>query len=298
MSIGTHEIAGTSLIQIIYDYMCKKTVRKVEQNYKKHCGGKLMRLIIKLCCCIWWGISFNLVFAESTTLKNFDSEWKYTVVPYAWVPGISTGLSVPASNTPGADISAADILSHLSGAAMFAVQANLDEWGIFGDFAYAKFSNQRAILRDRIDLGSTATVSLRSMSGAVTYQAIKEDRLHLDVLVGARNIETTATLQVNAQVAALNGQFSNTINTTDPILGFKGRIPIIDDKWFVPFYFDLGGKGGHTNTTWQAFTGVGKNYEWGDVILGYRALFYDMKSGNPLQNTTLGGFTLGVGFHF
>ena len=35
MSIGTHEIAGTSLIQIIYDYMCKKTVRKVEQNYKK-----------------------------------------------------------------------------------------------------------------------------------------------------------------------------------------------------------------------------------------------------------------------
>jgi len=160
MSIGTHEIAGTSLIQIIYDYMCKKTVRKVEQNYKKHCGGKLMRLIIKLCCCIWWGISFNLVFAESTTLKNFDSEWKYTVVPYAWVPGISTGLSVPASNTPGADISAADILSHLSGAAMFAVQANLDQWGIFGDFAYAKFSNQRAILRDRIDLGSTATVSL------------------------------------------------------------------------------------------------------------------------------------------
>lgn len=257
-----------------------------------------MRLIIKLCCCFWWGISFNLVFAESTTLKNFDSEWKYTVVPYAWAPGISTGLSVPASNTSGADISAADILSHLSGAAMFAVQANLDEWGVFGDFAYAKFSNQRAILRDRVDLGSTATVSLRSMSGAVTYQAIKEDQLHLDVLIGVRNIETTATLQVNAQVAALNGQFSNTINTTDPIVGFKGRRRIFDDKWFVPFYFDLGGKGGHTNTTWQAFTGVGKNYEWGDVIFGYRALFYDMKSGNPLQNTTLGGFTLGVGFHF
>lgn len=120
----------------------------------------------------------------------------------------------------------------------------------------------------------------------------------MDVLIGVRNIETTATLQVNAQVAALNGQFSNTINTTDPIVGFKGRRRIFDDKWFVPFYFDLGGKGGHTNTTWQAFTGVGKNYEWGDVILGYRALFYDMKSGNPLQNTTLGGVTLGVGFHF
>ena len=34
MGIGAHEVAGTSLRQIIYDYMCKKAVRKIEQNYK------------------------------------------------------------------------------------------------------------------------------------------------------------------------------------------------------------------------------------------------------------------------
>jgi hypothetical protein len=34
MGIGAHEVAGTSLRQIIYEYMCKKAVRKIEQNYK------------------------------------------------------------------------------------------------------------------------------------------------------------------------------------------------------------------------------------------------------------------------
>jgi len=34
MGIGAHEVAGTSLRQIIYYYMCKKAVRKIEQNYK------------------------------------------------------------------------------------------------------------------------------------------------------------------------------------------------------------------------------------------------------------------------
>ena len=35
----------------------------------------------------------------------------------------------------------------------------------------------------------------------------------------------------------------------------------------VPFYLDVGG-GGSTEVTTQAFLGIGRAYEWGDVIFG------------------------------
>jgi hypothetical protein len=34
------------------------------------------------------------------------------------------------------------------------------------------------------------------------------------------------------------------------------------------------------------------------MMLGYRTLYYDMKAGEPLQKTKLGGLSFGMGFNF
>jgi hypothetical protein len=64
----------------------------------------------------------------------------------------------------------------------------------------------------------------------------------------------------------------------------------------LPYYVDVGG--GSSNFTWQAFSGVGYRFAWGDVTLGYRHLSYDFHSDRPLDKLAFSGPIFGIGFKF
>ena len=53
------------------------------------------------------------------------------------------------------------------------------------------------------------------------------------------------------------------------IVGLKGRYGQ-NEKWFIPFHFDVGT--GEVDLTWQAYAGVGYKYDNWDVVAGYRYL--------------------------
>ncbi len=67
-------------------------------------------------------------------------------------------------------------------------------------------------------------------------------------------------------------------------------------NWFSPYYLDIGT--GDTEFTWQALAGVGYRWDWGDLILAYRHLSYDMGNDKLLQSADFSGPALGVVFHF
>jgi hypothetical protein len=230
-------------------------------------------------------------------IPTLSDEWRFSVTPYVWTPSLNSTLYLNNSPIGRADLSTSSILSDLNTAAMLSGEAHKGKWGIMGDLIYVEIINQGAKVIGQTDVGSTATVKNTIFTAAVTYTFAHTQDLYADALVGARLLSTSANLNVRAQ-GYPNETLSNTTTTTDPIIGFKGRFRLGDGTWYVPFYADFGGGGGSTNITWQALIGVGKAFDWGDVTLGYRALYYDMKSGATLQKTTMAGPALGLTINF
>jgi len=76
----------------------------------------------------------------------------------------------------------------------------------------------------------------------------------------------------------------------------EGRVKLGDGGWFVPYYLDAGTGG--SKATWQAQTGIGYAFRWGDLVLGYRYLAWEQDDDKTIKDLKLYGFGLGGVFHF
>lgn len=249
------------------------------------------------------GLCASLSFAVNAQSKDgtnpiapITNEWKFSLTPYLWLPGISTEAPLPETNS-SSDITAGNVLKHLTGVAMLSGQASHGKWGLLADAAHAELTDEYVRGGNVISTSSTATIKLTTFTGAVSYNLLHEPQLSVDVLGGVRTVNVKADWHIDFNhIDDLS--LSKRAKATDPVIGIKGRSRIQATDWYIPFYFDMGSQGGKTDMTWQALIGIGKAYPWGDVMLGYRALYYDMKAGEPLQKTKLGGFSFGAGFNF
>jgi hypothetical protein len=253
------------------------------------------------CLFLCAGVS-GAMHAQTQIITNpiapITNEWKFSLTPYAWLPGISTEAPLPETSS-SSEVTAGDVLKHLSGAAMLSGQARYGKWGLLADAAHAELTDEHVRGTGVLSNASTATIKLTTFTGAVSYNVLHEPQLSIDTLVGIRTVNVKADWHIDFQAIDRDGiSLSKRARATDPVIGIKGRSRIQTTDWYIPFYFDVGGQSGKTDMTWQALIGIGKAYPWGDVMLGYRALYYDMKAGEPLQKTKLGGFNFGVGFNF
>ena len=83
----------------------------------------------------------------------------------------------------------------------------------------------------------------------------------------------------------------------DAVVGVRGRAVFgSEGKWFVPYYLDLGT--GESSFTWQAMTGVGYTFGWGDVVGAWRYTDYQMKSGSPVAEINFNGPAIAVAFRW
>ncbi len=62
----------------------------------------------------------------------------------------------------------------------------------------------------------------------------------------------------------------------------------------MPYYLDVGT--GESDVTWQAVTGIGYKFGWGEAFLVYRYLDYDF--GKQIDSLTLSGPAIGVNFRW
>ena len=89
---------------------------------------------------------------------------------------------------------------------------------------------------------------------------------------------------------------SKRVELWDGAVGVRGSLGLGGDHWFVPYYADIGA--GSSSLTWQAITGVGYKFGWGDLNLFYRYLRYDMQHDDLLQNVSFYGYGFGFGARF
>ena len=263
-------------------------------------------------------LSITQAHAQSNPMPEVSQSWRFSVSPYIWAVGVNGTVNTNDGISKTTSLSPSNVISDIRGGLMITGEAHQGNWGIGLDFLNANLGGQPGKTATgtmpngvivNADLSTKANLKDTAITAVGMYTFLNMPSIYMDGVVGARYISSTVTINANLNLTGtLNGQYvgskniisnpSMTTNTTDPIIGLKGRYRIADSAWYLPYYADIGSGGGTNNMTWQAMLGIGRAYGWGDLTLGYRALYYDMKSSGSLQKVTFQGLNLGATFHF
>ena len=271
----------------------------------------------------------GIALAASMPVQAQSDDWKFSVMPYLWLPSVDGklrfGPPAPAGASANVDVSAPNVLDALDFAFMFNAQAKKNRWLIATDLIYVDFGADRSTV-DSVNfnfgpgpinvstsnIGASADLNLKGWVWTTVggYSLIDEKKGNLDLIGGARmlNLDATVNWNLTAAVTATDGS-GNTITFARTgsdaksetvwaaIVGAKGRVAFGDTPWFANYYVDVGGAS--SLFTWQGAAGVGYSFKWGDVIFDYRYLYYSQSGDDKMiDNLSFGGFALGANFRF
>jgi opacity protein-like surface antigen len=252
--------------------------------------------------------------------------WTFSLVPYAWLPTISSRYSytgprgTSVTNTISAGIG--DYISELNFGLMVGGEARYDRFTIMTDLVYANasittsnshFSSVNLGLA-RIDIprelqlstGTRLATTIWSVAGG--YTLLQGDWGNVDAVAGIRTLfmGATSNYALSADILALDGTVALSrggslnlgVTKVEGVGGVTGRINIPNSNFYLPFYLDAGG--GAVPLTWQVYAGVAyKAAVWLDASLGYRYLAFDGGSKTRgIEKLNLGGVILAGDIHF
>lgn len=244
--------------------------------------------------------------------ENPDDQWRFTITPYIWLPSASASMKfAPPPGFESGTLGPSSYLDNLQMAGMLDLQVQKGRWSLLADFIYVDFSDSNSahfpgVLPGGGGWSTQADTDLKALvfELAPAYSVVRNEHLNFDLLAGIRyvNIEGKVSLDIVGPLPAWvrSRTFSKTDNFVDPILGFKGKFELgKDKKWYLPYYFDIGGFGVSSDLTLQAFAGIGYRFtDWFSMVLGYRYLYYDFGDSKLVKNMNLYGGTLGFNFSF
>jgi len=254
-----------------------------------------------------------------------DERWTYSLQPYVWLPGVKANLNYGpppvGGNSPNVSMDAEKLLNAIDMAAMLSGEARKGRWLIGVDAMYLDFGHMDSRVTS-VDFNpgsgpvNIATANLNAggltdLSGTLLtltggYAAMKDARNSIDVIAGLRyfRMHARTNWQLSAVVAGPGGSaaFTRTgvADKSDDlwtgVIGVKGRMMLGASDWFVNYYLDVGS--GSSARTWQGIGGVGYAFKWGDVLLDYRALHYNVGGQNLIDELTASGLSIGARFRF
>jgi hypothetical protein len=248
-----------------------------------------------------------------------DDGWRFAVTPYVWFPAVKGSIDTVVPGTPRSDdepqsvnVSAQfnpdNYLSNLQFAAMLSAEARKDRWLLLTDLVYVSFIDNKTRVRTVSGpLGSRSTEiamqantdldsTLWSLAGG--YRVVQDPSATIDLLVGLRyfglNNDLSVTLRNEDTGRWRYAQVSTNLENWDAIIGFKAQFLLGHSGWYIPLYADVGG--GDSDLTWQAMGGLGYRFDWGSVLLAWRAIGYEFNDNQG--DLTLNGPALGVSFRW
>lgn len=237
--------------------------------------------------------------------------WTAEATVYLWLTSIDSDVSFP-GGTQSVSVSAGDVIGHLDFAVMGRAAIHKGRVGFVTDLVYAKLDGGKDGLSE-FTVGNTeipadveAEVGLDVknliLTLAGTYKLVDAPKLKLSLAAGTRFLDMRQDLdyKLTGNVGAIppqdrEGGRTFSLANWDFIAGVSGQYRFgKDQKWFIPFVFDVGT--GESDLTWQVLSGVGHSFDWGDVTLAYRRISWDLSG--AAENLTLSGPALGATFRF
>jgi opacity protein-like surface antigen len=254
--------------------------------------------------------------------------WKFSVMPYLWLPSIDGRLNYgpPPQGGGSASVSvdASTILDNLAFAMMINGEARKGRWFVGTDLIYLDLNSGDSAVRSvdlnpgpgrinvstsGLDAGTSTKLKGWVWTLGAGYAAIQDPRANLDVFGGFRllDLESTTNWQLTTTITGTgpggttatfpaSGTVEHSESVWAGIVGAKGRAKLGASDWFVNYYADIGGWS--DLFTWQGALGVGYAFRWGEVLLDYRYLYYSQGGDKLIDNMSFGGVALGVNFRF
>ena len=232
--------------------------------------------------------------SHSTSLKD---QWTYSITPYVWALGVRGSLSHNNLSTGQIKLTPGDLLSDIKMAAMIVAEARSPKFGLYLDVMYGDLGKSASAVVGRADLNANTTSKLSMITLAPSFNLYSSKSSYVDGLIGARYLWLNASTTISDPTLGVSFKETSTENITAAIVGVKGRWNLGDSKYFVPFYVDAGG-GQSSSFTSQAYLGIGRTYDWGDVSLVAKNVYYQFKPNNANVDLNMFGAAVAVTFKF
>ena len=222
-----------------------------------------------------------------------SESWKYGAALYVYAAGIEgeTANGIPI------DVSFNDILDSLDMTFMGSFFAQKNKWTFGLDAIYVKVGDKPNTSLPGPGSATLTNFQLKSwiFTPTVAYRVMESEKLDLDIVGGVRYFKMEPYLEITPALPAGPISQSESGSVTDGIVGLRGEYDI-NEKWYMPFQFDVGG--GDSDFTWQAFAAVGYRYENFDLIAGYRHMEWELETDAPLKEISMSGPIIGAMFKF
>ena len=260
-------------------------------------------------------VSLSALASDPVLAQSEADRWQWEMSVYGWFPGIKSTTEYPTGGSgPTMSVSSEDVIGALKFGAMGTFGGKLGKWGFWNDLVYSDVGGSQNGARN-FSIGSQGTpagvsanlnLDIKTVLWTVagTYEVAKSETNTTDLLLGGRGMYVKETLNwsMNGSIAGtgLPGQSGTAqLNASlwDAVVGMKGQVFLGEGRrWFMPYYLDVGS--GQSKYTWQINAGLAYRFDWGAAVLSWRHLDYQMKSGDPIQNMSMSGPVLGVGFQW
>jgi hypothetical protein len=215
--------------------------------------------------------------------------------PYLWLGGIHETIETPIPRAPSvsADISALDVLDHLSAVPfMGSLEIRDGPFGLLGDALHIPLGTGITTPRDLFS-GGHAELIQNTGTALLLYRALDQPTQYADFGVGFRAWAFTANLTLNP--GRLPGASANQMATWgDPLIGGRYHIDlpsgVLPSGFGLSAYGDVGGFGVGAHSDWQLIGTIDYTpTPWLNLHLGYRTLNFSY--------TASGGLNLGYDVH-
>jgi len=217
------------------------------------------------------------VLVNNPASAQSDEEWQVSGALNLWVAGIQ-GTTLRGTDI---DVSFGDLLDSLDMTLMGTLEARNSQWSMVGDLLYLSVSEDTgATLPAGASVDVEVTGSVLNLIGGRSLSDSEDGRV--DIIFGARHLDMETKIKAVGPGAIVKADG----DAWDAIVGLRGQ-RFIDEKWYIPYHFDVGA--GDSDLTWQALAGAGYRYSWGDVVVAYRHMDWDLEDGAAIQDINFSG---------
>jgi hypothetical protein len=215
-----------------------------------------------------------------------------------------------------------------------AAEARKDKWSVMADLIYLKLGGFDATttlnrslepsldlsgglkgftLSD--DLGPSGEGGLKLDTNAdmkawvVTlyggYSIVQTEKAKLDLVAGVRYLDlemdvrekTSALLELDLIRQDIEKARQSVRETSisgevwDGLVGVRGTA-VLSKDWYLSYLADIGT--GDSDVTWQLFVGANRKFPWGDLMLGYRYLKWELGDDKLVDHLEVNGPIVGA----
>ncbi|MGC1449889.1 MAG: hypothetical protein WA830_07625 [Candidatus Sulfotelmatobacter sp.] len=249
------------------------------------------------------GIEYS--FGESPAKKVHNpnappSDWHVDWIPfYLWFTGLSGNVGANGYVVP-VSVSFSQVIQQLNIGWMTDLDVRRKRIGLFTDLIFMSLSSDQKttpVGPGPTYLGFQANAKQLIVDPELYVRLVDKDRGSIDAIGGGRfwDLNNSLDLFPPSGTTITAGQ---TQTWVDPVLGARARLNA-NKGIFFNLKGDAGGFGVGSQLTYQIYAGMGKEFKKKySVLLGYRYLYVDYKSGGFLYDVHMSGLQAGFNIRF